>query len=50
MADVIVNLLRRGALVNADESGLRMAGKLQGLHIAASAKLMWCGLHAKRAL
>ena len=49
-ADVIADLLRRGALVNADESGLRVAGKLHWLHIAASEKLTWYGLHAKRGL
>lgn len=49
-ADLIADLLRRGALVNADESGLRVAGKLHWLHIAASEKLTWYGLHAKRGL
>ena len=49
-ADLIAELLRRGALVNADESGLRVASKLHWLHIAASEKLTWYGLHAKRGL
>jgi transposase len=49
-ADLIADLLRRGALVNADESGLRVAGKLHWLHIAASEKLTWYGVHAKRGL
>lgn len=49
-ADQIAELLRRGALVNADESGLRVAGKLHWLHIAASERLTWYGVHAKRGM
>jgi transposase len=49
-ADLIAELLHRGALVNADESGLRVASKLYWLHIAASEKLTWYGVHAKRGL
>lgn len=49
-ADLIAAHLRDAALLNADESGLRVAGKLHWLHIAASDKLTWYGVHAKRGL
>lgn len=49
-ADLIAQYLRDAALVNADESGLRVAGKLHWLHIAANDTLTWYGLHAKRGM
>lgn len=49
-ADLIADHLRNAPLLNADESGLRVAGKLYWLHIAASDKLTWYGVHAKRGL
>lgn len=49
-SDLIADLLRRSGLINADESGLRVAGKLHWLHIAANEKLTWYGVHAKRGL
>lgn len=49
-ADVIAEHLRNAPLLNADESGLRVAGKLHWLHIAASDQLTWYGVHAKRGL
>jgi transposase len=49
-ADRIAEHLRNAPLLNADESGLRVAGKLHWLHIAASDKLTWYGVHAKRGL
>jgi transposase len=49
-ADLIAQYLRDAALVNADESGLRVAGRLHWLHIAANDTLTWYGLHAKRGM
>ena len=49
-ADLIADHLRQSPLVNADESGLRVAGKLHWLHIAANERLTWYGVHAKRGL
>ncbi|MDQ2822614.1 MAG: IS66 family transposase [Pseudomonadota bacterium] len=49
-ADQIAEHLRAAPVLNADESGLRVAGKLHWLHIAASDTLTWYGVHAKRGL
>lgn len=49
-ADQIADQLRAAPVLNADESGLRVAGKLHWLHIAASDTLTWYGVHAKRGL
>lgn len=49
-ADLIADHLRNAPLLNADESGLRVANKLYWLHIAASDNLTWYGVHAKRGL
>lgn len=49
-ADLIAEHLRHAPLLNADESGLRVAGKLHWLHIAANDTLTWYGVHAKRGL
>jgi transposase len=49
-ADLIADHLRQSPLVNADESGLRVAGKLHWLHIAANERLTWYGVHTKRGL
>jgi len=49
-ADQIADQLRATAVLNADESGLRVAGKLHWLHIAANDTLTWYGVHAKRGL
>ncbi|MBC7624467.1 MAG: IS66 family transposase [Aeromicrobium sp.] len=49
-ADQIADQLRVAPVLNADESGLRVAGKLHWLHIAASDTLTWYDVHAKRGL
>jgi len=49
-ANQIADNLHIAALVNADESGLRVAGKLHWLHIAANETLTWYGVHAKRGM
>ena len=47
-ADQIVQGLRQTSLVHADESGLRIEGQLQWLHVVANEKLTSYSLHAKR--
>ncbi|WP_367185281.1 transposase [Rugamonas sp.] len=49
-SDLIAQYLCDAALVNADESSLRVAGQLHWLHIAANDTLTWYGLHAKRGM
>lgn len=49
-ADRIADRLHAAPVLNADESGLRVAGKLHWLHIAASDTLTWYGVHAKRGM
>jgi len=49
-ANVIANQLSAASLAHADESGLRVAGKLHWLHIVANETLTWYGLHVKRGL
>lgn len=49
-ADHIAERLHAAPVLNADESGLRVAGKLHWLHIAASETLTWYGVHAKRGM
>jgi transposase len=49
-ANQIAANLHIATLVNADESGLRVAGKLQWLDIAANDSLTWYGVHAKRGM
>lgn len=47
-ADVIARQLHRAPVLSADESGLRVDGKLHWMHVAATATLTWYGLHEKR--
>lgn len=49
-ANVIASQLNAAPLVHADESGLRVAGKLHWLHIAANETHTWYGVHGKRGL
>lgn len=49
-ADDIARQLTTAHLVHADESGLRVAGKLHWLHIAANETHTWYGVHGKRGL
>ena len=49
-ADLIADQLQEAALVYADESGLRVAGKLHWLHIAANETHTWYGVHARRGM
>lgn len=49
-ANVIADQLNAAPLIHADESGLRVAGKLYWLHIAANETHTWYGVHGKRGL
>lgn len=49
-ADDIANSLHTASLVHADESGLRVAGKLHWLHVAANETHTWYGVHPKRGM
>lgn len=49
-ADLIALQLHHAPVLCADESGLRVDGKLHWMHVAATADLTWYGMHAKRGL
>lgn len=49
-ADSIADSLRAAPLVHADESGLRVQGKLHWLHVAANDSHTWYGVHTKRGM
>ncbi|PIL41165.1 IS66 family transposase [Massilia psychrophila] len=49
-ANLIASQLSAAQLVHADESGLRVAGKLHWLHIAANETHTWYGMHGKRGM
>ncbi|MDQ1835664.1 IS66 family transposase, partial [Massilia scottii] len=46
-ADLIARQLHHAPVLCADESGLRVDGKLHWMHVAATAELTWYGMHAK---
>ena len=47
-AEQIASGLHCAPVIHGDESGLRVAGKLHWLHVAASDTLTWYGVHEKR--
>ena len=49
-ADLIATQLSAAALAHADESGLRVEGKLHWLHVVANPSHTWYGVHEKRGL
>lgn len=48
--DAIAADLRRAPVVGADESGLRVSGKLHWLHTVVTPTHTWYGVHAKRGM
>lgn len=49
-ADTTADSLRAAPLVHAEESGLRVQGKLHWLHVAANDSHTWYGVHANRGM
>lgn len=49
-AQFIADQLHKTPVLHSDESGLRVASKLHWLHIAASAKYTWYGVHPRRGM
>jgi transposase len=48
--DNIAAAIEQASVAHADESGLRIASKLQWLHTVATEDLTWYGVHAKRGM
>jgi transposase len=48
--EAIKESIQAAPVVGADESGLRVDGKLQWLHTAVTPPLTWYGVHAKRGM
>lgn len=49
-SNLIAQYLNQAKVVHVDESGLRIAGALNWLHVVANEKLTWYGVHAKRGM
>jgi len=47
---VIRGLLRDGSVLHADETGFRIDGKIEWLHVASTSLLTWYGHHKRRGL
>jgi len=47
-SQAVKELLQQEPVLNADESGQRVDGKLNWLHVLATEKLTWYGVHRKR--
>lgn len=46
--NTVADLIAKAPIVHADETGLRVAGKLHWLHVVGTKSLTWYGVHRKR--